>query len=108
MTYDLLFQFVVALKALSNIGRISEEFYAELHHIIEDSQLDPALRVAAVEVFHRLPCEDSRPYFKTLFENVDEDVEVRIASYLQMMKCPDYMLIRSIRQSLLHEEVNQG
>lgn len=99
---------MVALKALSNIGIVSESFYDELHLIIEDSRNNPALRVATIEIFRRLPCDSSRSYFEKIFRELDEDTEVRIASYLQMMRCPDYMLIRTIRSSLINEEVNQG
>lgn len=99
---------MVALKALSNLGVISEELFDQLRRIIEDPQVDPALRVAAIEVFRRSPCDDSRRYFENLYRNPDETVELRIAAYLQMMRCPDYLLIRTVRLSLLNEEVNQG
>lgn len=108
--YSLLtfFQFMVALKALSNIGRTSETFHSKLQVFIEDFHLDSDVRLAAVDVYRRLPCDSSRPYFQKIFLNSNEDVELRIASYLQIMRCPDYLLIRTIRQSLINEEVNQG
>ncbi|KAG5866821.1 hypothetical protein JTB14_009006, partial [Gonioctena quinquepunctata] len=98
---------IVTLKALSNTGLISEDFQQELFKVIENSNLDVGIRVAAVETFRRSPCEDTRSYFERLFRNQDEEVEVRIASYLQIMKCPNYLLIRTIRHSLMEEEVNQ-
>lgn len=99
---------MVTIKALSNIGVMSEDFQKELFKVIDNNDLDIGLRVAAVESFRRLPCEDSRNYFEYIFRNQNEDAEVRIASYLQIMRCPNYLLIRAIRHSLLHEEVNQG
>nr|CAH7759079.1 unnamed protein product [Callosobruchus chinensis] len=99
---------MVTLKALSNIGVISEDFELELFKVIANSNLASGIRVAAVETFRRTPCERTRSYFESIFRNQDEDAEVRIASYLQIMRCPNYLLIRAVRHSLLVEEVNQG
>lgn len=99
---------MVTLKAISNIGVMTEDFQNELFRIIENDDLDVGLRVAAIESFRRLACEDTRSYFEQIFHNQDVDAEIRIASYLQIMRCPNYLLIRTIRHSLLHEEVNQG
>lgn len=99
---------VVALKAVSNMGTISEEMESILYMIIEDTNLDISIRVAAVEAFRRLSCEDTRSYFENLFRNQNEDVELRISSYLQIMRCPNYLLIRSLKHTLEIEEVNQG
>ncbi|CAG9816912.1 unnamed protein product [Phaedon cochleariae] len=98
---------IIALKALSNIGVISQKFEQELFKVIENSEVDVGIRVAAVETFRRYSCEDTRSYFERIFINQDVNSEVRIASYLRIMTCPTYLLIRSIRNSLLTEEVNQ-
>jgi hypothetical protein len=98
---------VVALKSLGNVGIFSEDIKSYLDSIIEDSQIDAAIRVAAVEVYRHLPCAQFRDYFEGLFRNQDEDVEVRIASYLQIMRCPNYLMIRTVKHSLENEEVNQ-
>lgn len=98
----------VALKSLSNIGQITPEFEESLQKMIEDQNLEPKLRVAAVDVYRRLPCHEYRSYFEKVFRNMDHDVEVRIASYLQVMRCPTYVTIRTIKHSLETEEVNQG
>lgn len=76
--------------------------------MIEDRDVDVAVRVTAVQTFRRLPCEDLRENFEDIFRNQDEDAEVRIAAYLQVMRCPNYLVIRAIRHSLQVEEVNQG
>lgn len=102
------FQLMVMLKSLSNIGQLTPEFEEQLEEIIQDAKLDPKIRVAAVEVYRRLPCHEYRPYFEKLFRNIDVDVEVRIAAYLQVMRCPTYVTIRTIKHSLEIEEVNQG
>lgn len=99
---------MVTLKALSNIGIISEDFDQELFKLIENSEVDVAIRVAAVETFRRTSCEDTRTYFEHIFRNQNVDAEIRIASYLQIMRCPNYLMIRTIRHTLMNEEVNQG
>lgn len=98
----------MTLKALSSIGRISEKYEEELFKVVGDSNLDVAVRVAAVETFRRLPCEKHRSYFESIFQDLDQDSELRIASYLQVMRCPTYLLVRKIAYNLRHEEVNQG
>ena len=98
----------MALKSLGNIGVVTDSIKRYLVSIIEDSQIDAAIRVAAVEAYRRLPCTESRDYFESLFRNQDENVEVRIASYLQIMRCPNYLMIRTVKHSLENEDVNQG
>ncbi|KAJ3640007.1 hypothetical protein Zmor_003331 [Zophobas morio] len=98
---------IVALKSLGNIGVVTDSIKRYLVSIIEDSQIDAAIRVAAVEAYRRLPCTESRDYFESLFRNQDENVEVRIASYLQIMRCPNYLMIRTVKHSLENEDVNQ-
>lgn len=98
----------MSLKALANIGVVSDEFRDTLFEMIRDSKLDVAVRVAAIRVFRRLPCGEVRPMFQEIFKNQDQDAEVRIGSYLQVMQCPNYLVIRGIQQSLQVEEVNQG
>lgn len=40
--------------------------------------------------------------------NQSLDAEVRIAAYLQVMRCPIYSVVRNIVAALDVEEVNQG
>ncbi|XP_066155546.1 uncharacterized protein Apoltp [Euwallacea fornicatus] len=98
---------IVTLKALSSIGWISEKFEEELFKLVGDSNLDVGVRVAVVETFRRLPCEKHRHYFESIYQSQDQDTEVRIAAYLQVMRCPSYLLVRKIAYNLRHEEVNQ-
>lgn len=43
-----------------------------------------------------------------IFVNQSVDSEVRIAAYLQVMRCPIYSIVRHIIKVLDTEEVNQG
>lgn len=99
---------MIGLKAMANIGVASELFKEELKLMVEDDSVSIELRVAAVDVHRRLPCEESRTYFEKLFRNQLIDSEIRIASYLQIMRCPNYLVIATIQNSLEAEEVNQG
>lgn len=98
---------MVTLKALSNIGIITQQFQTVLFEVIQNPNLDVAIRVSAVETFRRMPCEYTS-YFEHLYRNQEGDAEVRIAAYLQIMRCPNYLVIRTVRHSLMEEEVNQG
>ncbi|XP_072403308.1 apolipophorins-like [Diabrotica undecimpunctata] len=100
-------EIMVTLKALSNIGTMSEDFYQELFKVIENSEIDVAIRVAAVETFRRTRCEETRSYFEHIFRRQEVDSEVRIASYLQIMRCPNYLMVKTIKHALMNEEVNQ-
>ncbi|XP_056647213.1 uncharacterized protein LOC130451874 [Diorhabda sublineata] len=100
-------EIMVTLKALSNIGLMSDDFIQELVKVIENSEIDVGIRVAAVESFRRTSCDDTRSYFEHIFRTQEMDAEVRIAAYLQIMRCPDYLLIKTIRHTLMNEEVNQ-
>ncbi|KAK4871887.1 hypothetical protein RN001_016011 [Aquatica leii] len=98
---------LVSLKALANVGVITNEFKNILFLMIKDNNLDIAIKLAASDVFRRLSCEENRRIFEDIFRNQTEDTELRIASYLQVMRCPNYIVMRNIRHSLEVEEVNQ-
>lgn len=76
--------------------------------MIHDKQLEPEIRVAAVDAHRRLPCFETRDRFLELFRDQEVDSEVRIAAYLQVMRCPDYITVRIVKHCLHEEEVNQG
>ncbi|KAF5274561.1 hypothetical protein FQA39_LY07173 [Lamprigera yunnana] len=98
---------LVSMKGLANVGIVSTDFKNTLFRIIENNNIDVSIRLAAIEIFIRLPCEENRRRFEDTFRNQTEDVEVRIASYLQVMRCPNYIIMRTIQHSLEIEEVNQ-
>ncbi|KAK9890371.1 hypothetical protein WA026_010464 [Henosepilachna vigintioctopunctata] len=100
-------EIVVHLKALGNIGQLTSTFKDSLVRIIEDENLDIEIRIAAIECHRKTPCGDSLNYFEDLYRDADNNAELRIAAYLQIMKCPNYLLIQSVRYTLEHEEVNQ-
>ncbi|XP_043484877.1 apolipophorins [Leptopilina heterotoma] len=100
-----------ALKAIGNMGVESKTLVEKLRVCIEDSSgfLPMEVRLAAIDSHRRLKsCEETRDvFFLENYRNFTIDSEVRIASYLQVMRCPDYRVIKTIRHILEEEEVNQ-
>lgn len=98
---------VVALKGLGNIGIISKTFESFLKEKIIDEILMDDIKLQIVEVFRKTECDKTREFFVDIYQNFTQSVELRIASYLQLMKCPTYKTIKTIRTFLPKEEINQ-
>ncbi|XP_052864104.1 apolipophorins [Anopheles cruzii] len=99
---------VVLLKSLSNMGVVDKEFNYALRRVIENDEYPPEVRVEAVNVFRRHDCLRTKDYFLKVYSTFEMDVEVRIAAYLQAMRCPDYLSVKLIKHVLRTEEVNQA
>ncbi|XP_058800590.1 uncharacterized protein LOC131669586 [Phymastichus coffea] len=104
-------QTLEALKAIGNAGLKSETLLEKLHKCVTDESgfIPMEVKLAAIEAHRRLPsCEKSRDqFFLKQYRNFSIDTEIRIASYLQVMRCPDYNIIKLIRRTLEEEQVNQ-
>nr|XP_034825791.1 apolipophorins [Maniola hyperantus] len=98
---------VIAIKALGNIGGFKQEFADVLMNLIGDSLISVPIRLTAIDAFRRTPCIETREYFLETYREDLIDVEIRIASYLQVMRCPNLSTIRKIFHALRHEPVNQ-
>ncbi|EGI63145.1 Apolipophorin [Acromyrmex echinatior] len=100
-----------ALKAIGNMGLETKDLRRELKKCIDNTGgfLPMEVRVAAIDAHRRLPsCEETRDeFFLDYYRNMTLDTEIRIASYLQVMRCPDYNVIKTIKHALKVEEVNQ-
>ncbi|XP_014467442.1 PREDICTED: uncharacterized protein LOC106740686 [Dinoponera quadriceps] len=100
-----------ALKAIGNMGLETRSLRRELRKCIDDTGgfLPMEVRLAAVDAHRRLPsCEETRDEFLLdYYRNTTLDTEIRIASYLQVMRCPDYNVVKTIKHALKVEEVNQ-
>ncbi|XP_012534919.2 uncharacterized protein LOC105835859 [Monomorium pharaonis] len=100
-----------ALKAIGNMGLETKSLRQELKKCIDDigGFLPMEARIAAVDAHRRLPsCEETRDeFFLDYYRNTTLDTEIRIASYLQVMRCPDYNVVKTIKHTLKVEEVNQ-
>ncbi|CAH0714994.1 unnamed protein product, partial [Brenthis ino] len=98
---------VIAVKALGNIGGFNQKISNTLLSIVDDALIPVSVRLVAIDAFRRTPCDETREYFLETYRASLVDVEIRIASYLQMMKCPDLSTIRKIFLTLRNEKVNQ-
>lgn len=101
------FQIVFYLKALGNVGFLSDNFHNQMTRIIIDDEVPPLVRVLTVNAHRRDNCLKNHDYFLNVFRILDLNSEVRIAAYLQVMRCPDYVSMRHIKAMLQSEEVNQ-
>ncbi|KAL4716783.1 hypothetical protein ACJJTC_001939 [Scirpophaga incertulas] len=99
---------VVALKALGNIGGFSQEYANVLMELISDSSAPVPVRLTTIDAFRRTPCIETREYFLETYREDYVNIEVRIASYLQLMKCPTLSTVRKIFHALRKEPVNQA
>lgn len=110
--YLCLLQTLEALKAIENMGLKTDELLEKLKVCIDNvgGFVTMEARVAAINAHRRLPsCEETRDrYFLDYYRNFTLDSEIRIASYLQVMRCPDYNVVKTIKHALKVEEVNQG
>lgn len=59
-------------------------------------------------VHHNFEITVSSEYFLEMFREDYVDIEVRLASYLQVMRCPNLSTVRKIFHALNNEHVNQG
>ncbi|XP_068624199.1 uncharacterized protein Apoltp [Battus philenor] len=99
---------IYAIKALGNIGGFKQEFADVLMNIIGDVLVPVPIRLTAIDAFRKTPCVETREYFLETFREDLVDIEIRIASYLQVMRCPDLSIIRKILHALKNEPVNQA
>lgn len=98
---------IVALKGLGNIGVITQTFESYLKNQIVNEELIEDVKIQIVEVFRKTDCDRTREFFVDIYQNFTQTVELRVASYLQLMKCPTYKTIKNIRDFLPKEQVNQ-
>lgn len=66
------------------------------------------VRLAAIAATRRMPCLAEQQQLIRIYSDASEDVEVRIAAYQSVMRCPSYDTLALVKSLLLKEEVNQG
>lgn len=98
---------IVILKALGNIGILSDPFEAQLEEIIVTDYTSIDIRLQAISAFRRLNCEKYRHFFVNVYQNYTMNTEIRIFSYLQLMRCPDHRTVNLIKTILEEEKINQ-
>lgn len=97
---------LLALRAIGNAGN-ADRVTPTLNRCALNQDAPMAVRVAAVASYRRISCSSSREEMFNLFENRQQDSELRIAAYLATMQCADHATLGRIRAVLEAEEVNQ-
>ncbi|XP_021356772.1 uncharacterized protein LOC110452518 [Mizuhopecten yessoensis] len=99
-------QVLLSLRAVGNVG-LSRSIIPNLNQCSESVQATMEMRLAAVEAFRRFPCSTDRSGLMALYKDRSEDSEIRIAAYLEVMKCASSEVISEVKEVLASEEVNQ-
>ncbi|XP_035276169.1 uncharacterized protein LOC118228818 isoform X3 [Anguilla anguilla] len=95
------------LKAVGNAGLAASSFTSVLSACAQNVSSPLELRLAAIHAFRRIPCSANRKALVQLYCSAQEDVEVRIAAYQQLMRCPDPQVLRRVRTTLRNETSSQ-
>lgn len=86
---------------------MSKLFRYNLRRIIQDDTIPVEVRVDVIAAHRRTECERNRDFFLDNYRNVTMNSELRIASYLETIRCPNYLTVKHIKYMLKTEEVNQ-
>ncbi|KAJ8274701.1 hypothetical protein COCON_G00093260 [Conger conger] len=95
------------LKAVGNAGLAASSFTSVLSACAQSVSSPLELRLAAINAFRRIHCSANRKALLQLYCSAQEDVEVRIAAYQQLMHCPDLQVLRKVRATLRTETSSQ-
>lgn len=95
------------LRGIGNIGYMSKAFRYQMREYIENNDIPVEIRVNIVAAHRRTDCEKNRDYFLDAYQRTTMNSEVRIAAYLETMRCSDYLTVKQIKYILQNEEVNQ-
>jgi len=98
-------EIVMALKAIGNAGRPFSAQYSMLKCAMSD--IPKNMSIAALEALRRMPCSDDiTNQLLSIYGNHHFDVEVRIATYLALTRCPSVKLFKKITE-IQKKEVNK-
>ncbi|XP_054849643.1 uncharacterized protein LOC129339063 [Eublepharis macularius] len=100
-------QVELVLKAIGNAGLAGTSLASFLSSCASRKRNPTEIRLAAIEAFRRIPCAANRTTLVQLYQTYDEDVEIRIASYLMSLKCPSEELFNQIKWTLQEEKSSQ-
>nr|XP_022915366.1 uncharacterized protein LOC111425513 [Onthophagus taurus] len=98
---------LLALKSIGNTG--NEYFLRYLQKCYKNINVPIDLKVASIQAHRRINCNKNKNIedFEEIFSNFEENSELRIISYLGMMRCSSYSTLEKIKYVLNEEETNQ-
>lgn len=86
---------------------MTKVFRYKMREYIENNAIPIDVRLNIIAAHRRTDCEKNRDYFLNTYRNTMVNSELRIAAYLETMRCPDYLTVKHIKYILQTEEVNQ-
>lgn len=100
-------QAIILLRGIGNIGIMSKAFRYKMREFIENDEIPMDIRLNIIGAHRRTDCEKNRDYFLDTYRSSTVNSELRIAAYLETMRCPDYLTVKHIKYVLQNEDVNQ-
>lgn len=98
---------LITLKAIGNAGR-PESAEKVLLKCAVNLEAPVNMSIAALEALRRLPCNNEiTEQLLHIYGEHDLDVEIRIAAYLALMKCPSPEVFKRVAEILKNEVNNQ-
>ncbi|KAL3871450.1 hypothetical protein ACJMK2_039447 [Sinanodonta woodiana] len=97
---------LLSLRAIGNAGH-AHKAIPTLTKCFTPTTNPMEIRLSAVEAFRRISCNADWRAIEALFQNKEEDSELRIAAYRSLMECPTTNRLDIIKNTLQTEEVNQ-
>ncbi|XP_076462150.1 uncharacterized protein LOC143294657 [Babylonia areolata] len=85
------------LTSLNAIGNTGQPTATTILDRCLGDRVPLEVRVAAAQAYRRLPCDVNRRPLQTIAEDRNEDNELRIMAYLQLMTCPSKDLLDQVQ-----------
>lgn len=98
---------ILMLKGIRNVGVTSPLLAQLLLELAQTGNIPIEFRLQAIYAHTRLDCRRTRNAFADIYEDLDDNAEVRIAAYQQIMRCPSKHSVKRIKHVLQTEAVNQ-
>ncbi|ELW67642.1 hypothetical protein TREES_T100018447 [Tupaia chinensis] len=100
-------QLQLVLKAVGNAGLAATALVPSLSACVSLRGISPEVRLGAIQAFRRVPCSADRAVLSRLYQDPEEDAEIRINAYLALMKCPGEEVFAQVRRTLAGEQSTQ-
>ncbi|KAF5283201.1 hypothetical protein FQA39_LY17393 [Lamprigera yunnana] len=101
-------EIISALKALANMGVLTDPAMAKVVAIAQDKKSPSRLRVVALETYLANACKDKiRDSSIGILKDIQQDSEFRIKAYLVVAKCPTGKTANVIKSLLDNEQSYQ-
>ncbi|XP_041604466.1 uncharacterized protein LOC121487086 [Vulpes lagopus] len=100
-------QLRLVLKAIGNAGLAATALSPALSTCASQRGCPPEVRLGAIQAFRRVPCSANRSVLSRLYQNPEEDAEIRINAYLALMRCPGEEVFAQVRRTQASEQSTQ-